>query len=299
MQETVNPELARLAAESAQDEYADRALYFALSRRERNPNFKKALENIAKGEESHFEFWKTYAPDVKVSPKRLRAYFIVLIRLILGLTFTLKFMERHEGKLHERYRRIAETIPSEDKARFQMMMESEEHQEDSLIGQIGENRVKYMSFIVLGLADAVVEISGIHAGSLGIYGRTELAGLAGIIAGMAASIAMGTAAYAQAKQGFKGSAKWSAIYTGVSYMITAVFLALPYFLTRDMAGALTTSLIVGVVLVAAMTFYDTVISARPFKRQFGEIAGIILAASVALFVVGTLVAQYLGIPRIG
>jgi VIT1/CCC1 family predicted Fe2+/Mn2+ transporter len=286
LQETVSPDLARLAAESAQDEYADGAVYKALSRRERNPEFKKALENIASGEQSHYEFWKTYAPDAKVSAKRLRLYVILLLRFTLGLTFTLKFMERHEGKLHERYRKIAE------------MMDSEEGQEDLLIGKIHEDRVKYMSFIVLGLADAVVEISGIHAGSLGIYGKTELAGLAGIIAGMAASIAMGTAAYAQAKQGFQGSAKWSAIYTGVSYMITAVLLAMPYFLTGNMAGALGISLVVGVVLVATMTFYDSVISLRSFKRQFGEISGIILAASLALFIIGTVVGQYLGI-RIG
>jgi len=291
----VNPDLAKLAAESAADEYADGAVYKALSRRERNPEFKKALENIASGEQSHYEFWKTYAPDAKVSAKRLRLYVILLLRFTLGLTFTLKFMERHEGKLHERYRRIAESIPSEDKARFTEMMESEEGQEDLLIGKIHEDRVKYMSFIVLGLADAVVEISGIHAGSLGIYGQTELAGLAGIIAGMAASIAMGTAAYAQAKQGFQGSAKWSAIYTGVSYMITAILLAMPYFLTRIMAVALGISLVVGVVLVATMTFYDSVISLRSFKRQFGEISGIILAASLALFIIGAVVGQYLRI----
>ena len=294
----MSPDLSRIAAESAQDEYADRSVYFALSRRERNPNFKKALQEIAQGEQSHFEFWQAYAPNVKVSEKKLRTYLIVLLRIILGLTFTLKLMERHEGKLHVRYKKIAESIPLADRTRFQEMMDSEEGQEDLLIGQIQENRVKYMSFIVLGLADAVVEISGIHAGSLGIYGETRLAGLAGIIAGMAASIAMASAAYAQAKQGFQGSAKWSAIYTGVSYMFTAVLLALPYFLTPNMAGALGTSLVIGVLLVAAMTFYDTVISARPFKRQFGEIAGIILAASLALFVVGTLVGQYLGI-RIG
>jgi len=293
LQETVAPDLAKLAAESAQDEYADHSVYLALSRRERNQGFKKALENIANGEQSHYEFWKTYAPETKVTSKKLRTYAIVLIRIILGLTFTLKMMERHEGKLHERYKRIAENIPAADKARFEAMMESEENQEDLLIGEIQENRVKYMSFIVLGLADAVVEISGIHAGSLGIYGRTELAGLAGIIAGLAASIA--SAAYAQAKQGFQGSAKWSAIYTGVSYMITAVFLALPYFLTPKMAVALGASLVIGVILVATMTYYDTVISARHFKRQFGEIAGIILAASLALFLVGTLVGQYLGI----
>jgi VIT1/CCC1 family predicted Fe2+/Mn2+ transporter len=109
---------------------------------------------------------------------------------------------------------------------------------------------------------------------------------------------MASAAYAQAKQGFEGSAKWSAIYTGVSYMITAVLLALPYFLTSNMAGALASSLVIGVVLVAAMTFYDTVISGRRFKRQFAEISGIILAASLALFIIGTVVGQVLRI-RIG
>src|SRR5436853_942763 len=81
-------------------------------------------------------------------------------------------------------------------------------------------------------------------------------------------------------------------------MITAVLLALPYFLTANMAGALGTSLVIGVVLVAAMTFYDTVISGRHFMRQFAEIAGIILAASLALFIIGTIVGQFLDI-RLG
>src|SRR5947209_18918542 len=89
-------------------------------------------------------------------------YVIVLLRLILGLTFTLYLLERHEGKLHARYKRIAESIPPADMARFQAMMDSEESQEDLLIGEIKENRVKYMSFIVLGLSEGGVDSSGIH-----------------------------------------------------------------------------------------------------------------------------------------
>jgi VIT1/CCC1 family predicted Fe2+/Mn2+ transporter len=284
-----------VAAESARDEYTDGAVYLALSRREKNSVFKKALEELSAGERTHYEFWKTYAPDVTVRVNKLKVYFIVLLRLTLGLTFTMKFLERHEESLHRRYKQIAESIPVVDKARFLAMMADEENQENLLMGEIHEGRVKYMSFIVLGLADAVVEISGIHAGSLGIYNRTELAGIAGVVAGMAASIAMASAAFAQAKQGFQGSAKWSAIYTGVSYMITAILLASPYFLTGSMIGALGTSLVIGVLLVAAMTYYDTIISARAFKRQFGEIAGIILAASLALYIAGTLIRQLLGI----
>ena len=296
MQETtIAPDLAALAAESAKDEYNDGRVYLALARRERNNGFKASLQQLADGEQKHYEFWKQYAPHVKVHVNNLRLYVILFLRFTLGLTFTMKFMERHETKLHKRYREIAARIPREDMARFERMLEDEEHIEESLMGQIHEGRVKYMSFIVLGLADAVVEISGIHAGSLGIYQRTQLAGLAGIIAGMAASLAMASAAYAQAKQGFEGSAKWSAVYTGVSYMFTAIFLALPYFLTGSMVFALTTSLVVGVILVAMMTYYDSVISTRRFLRQFSEIAGIILAASLALYIAGTIIHDILGI----
>lgn len=295
MQETVAPDLVALAAESAKDEKNDGAVYLALAKRERNPEFKTALKQLGEGEQKHYEFWKQYAPNVIVKPNRLRLYLILLFRLTLGLTFTMKFLERHEDKLHARYREIAKRIPPEDVTRFQEMVQEEEKIEESLMGEVHENRVKYMSFIVLGLADAVVEISGIHAGSLGIYRKTELAGLAGVIAGMAASVAMASAAYAQAKQGFAGSAKWSAIYTGVSYMFTAIFLALPYFLTSSMVYALGISLVIGVVLVAAMTYYDTIISAKPFTRQFAEIAGIILAASLALYLAGSLINQFLGI----
>jgi len=293
LQETLSPDFVKLATKSARDEYTDGAVYKMLSRRERNPSFKKALEDLAKGEQSHYEFWKYYTPDFAASVNGLKVYFTLILRVILGLTFTMKFLERHEEALHQRYRGMLTRIPPSDKARFEAMLEEEEHQEELLMGEIHEGRVKYMSFIVLGLADAVVEISGIHAGSLGIFNRTEFAGLAGVVAGMAASIAMASAAYAQAKQGFEGSAKWSAIYTGVSYMITAIFLALPYFLTASMVTALGASLTVGVILVAMMTYYDTIISARKFKRQFAEIAGIIFAATLVLYIVGTLIRDYL------
>src|SRR5438132_6387669 len=205
LQETLSPDLVKLAAKSARDEYTDGRVYQTLSRHEKNQSFKKALEDLARGEQSHYEFWKAYTPDTPVKVNRLKVYFTLLLRLTLGLTFTMKFLERHEDALHERYRQMVKNIPPADKARFEAMMEEEEHQESYLMGEIHEGRVKYMSFIVLGLADAVVEISGIHAGSLGIYAKTELAGLAGVVSGMAASIAIAAAAHAQAKPDYERS----------------------------------------------------------------------------------------------
>ena len=291
------PELADVARRACKDEFTDYTVYLALSKYERNPKFRETLAGLGETERVHYEFWRKYAPDTRVSAARLRVYSVQLLRLLLGLTFTMKFLERHEGVIVRRYKQVERFIPAEDRSRFDQMVADEEHHENSLMGGIEEGRVKYMAFIVLGLADAVVEVSAIHAGSLGIYRRTEIAGLAGIIAGMAASIAMASAAYAQAQQGFSGSAKKSAIYTGVSYLITAVLLAFPYFLTQTQYIALASSLIVGMVLVALITYYDTVISERVFRRQFIELAGIILGATAALYLIGLVIGNY--VPNLG
>src|SRR5947209_15960809 len=96
MQETLSPDLVRLAAKSARDEYTHGAVYQKLSRHEKNQSFKKALEDLARGEQSHYEFWKAYTPDTAVKVNRLKVYFTLLLRLTLGLTFTMKFLERHE-----------------------------------------------------------------------------------------------------------------------------------------------------------------------------------------------------------
>jgi len=155
---TVDPDLAKVAAMSVRDEYTDYSTYLALSRRERNPSFKKALEELAQEERDHYEFWKKYAPDTRVSTNRLSLFFVLVLRIILGLTFTMKFLERHEEDVISRYKQVAGSILIEDRTRFDAMVNDEEHHENYLMGEVKEGRVKYMSFIVLGLADAVVDL---------------------------------------------------------------------------------------------------------------------------------------------
>jgi len=78
--------------------------------------------------------------------------------------------------------------------------------EHALIAQLKEKRIDYIGFIVLGLADAIVEITGVHAGFLGVTGSTLIAGVAGVIVGFSAAISMGSASYLQAKQNVGKSA---------------------------------------------------------------------------------------------
>lgn len=278
------------------DEYTDYAVYKRLSELKfGNRGFSKTLRRLAGMEYRHYVFWSKYCLGTKPGVSRLKVYGIVLIRFLLGVTFAVKFLERNETKTIQKYRDVENLIPSKDKKHFKEMIAEEEEHETKLAEEFQEPHIKYISFIVLGLADALVEIAGIHAGSLGIYNSTELAGLAGIVAGAAASIAMASAAYAQAKSGFKGSATLSAVYTGISYFVTAVILATPYFLTKVMFNALGFSLFFAVLLVAFISFYGAVVSGSKFSKDFIEITSIMFGATIALYLLGTAIRYFTGI----
>jgi VIT1/CCC1 family predicted Fe2+/Mn2+ transporter len=218
--------LATVARVGMADELLDFTLYERLSKRaKKNRAFSENLSQLSATEKRHFEFWKKYVPGEKPRYSKAKLYLVLFFYRVFGITFAIRYLERHESKTIKEYKSVESLVPAEDRTEFDTVIKDEEQHERDLASGVESSSVRYISFVVLGLADALVEISGIHAGSLGIYNVTEIAGLAGIIAGAAASLAMASAAYAQAKQGFKGSAKLSAIYTGVSYFVTAVFLA--------------------------------------------------------------------------
>lgn len=297
--------LSQVAREGVSDEYGDYAIYKRLSKAykrtlgrlspARRNKLSDVFEKLSETEYEHYEFWRKYSPNTEAKVSKLKLYGIIIFAAVFGATFAVKFLERHEESTIKQYKTVEQYIPQEDKSRFQEMVRDEQGQEVDLAAQVQSSFVKYMSFVVLGLADAIVEVSGIHAGSLGIYKSTELTGLAGIIAGAAASMAMASAAYAQAKQGFQGSARISAVMTGVSYFVSAVFLATPYFLLRNAVDAMTASLTIAVIILAFTSYYNSIISGSHFVRDFLELAGIMFGATVVLFFFGEAMRAYFGI----
>ena len=284
---SVDAELYKVARVRMSHEYTDSALYERLSRTvDPGSPFRDVLLQLSATENGHYEFWGKYVPGAKPRLNRLKLYWILFLRHVLGLTFASRYLDRHEASVVKEYQALAELIPPGDKTAFEAMVADEREHENEFAQKIESSAIRYISFVVLGLADALVEITGIHAGSLGIYQQTRVAGLAGIVAGAAASLAMASAAYAQAKQGFKGSAKLSAVYTGVSYFVTAIILATPYFVFEGQLLALTTSMILAVVIVTLITYYSTVISAKPFLRDFLEITLIMFGVTAALYLFG-------------
>lgn len=273
------------------DEWSDYTLYERLSRTvDDSSPFAGVLKSLSETEHGHYEFWRKYVPTEKPALSRLKLYWVLFLRRFFGLTFAIRYLDRHEAKVVVEYAALAHLIPEKDRADFDAMVADEKEHEKAFAMKAESSAVAYISFVVLGLADALVEISGIHAGWLGLFEKTEIAGLAGIIAGGAASLAMASAAFAQAKQGgFKGSARLSAAYTGVSYFVTAVLLATPYFLTSNMIFALGGSLTLAVVILALTTWYSVVIQQKLFMRDFVEILLILFATTIVVFTLGYVV----------
>lgn len=287
--------LEKVAEEECRDEITDYAVYTRLSRIGNNSKSKEVFSRLSKMELVHLEFWKKYSVGLGVRPSKFKIFFVLFLRFVFGASFAIKYLERQEASTVKKYESLRTLIPAEDKESFAYIIADEKSHENTLAEEVQGSYVRYISFIVLGLADALVEIAGIHAGSLGIYKSTELTGLAGIIAGAAASLAMASAAFAQAKQGFHGSASLAAVYTGISYFVNAVILATPYFLTKDMITAIATSLVFGVTIIAFVSWYNSVMSESGFAKDFAELAGIMLGATLALYIFGTIIRVLLGI----
>lgn len=289
--------MKRVARIRMSDEWSDFTLYDRLSRTvDAASPFKQILEKLSATEQGHFEFWRKYVPGEEPKLAKLKLYWVLFLRRFFGLTFATRYLDRHEASVVQEYQGLSKLIPDSDRAAYEEMVADEKDHEKAFAMEVESSAVQYISFVVLGLADALVEISGIHAGWLGLFNKTEIAGLAGVIAGGAASLAMASAAFAQAKQGFKGSARLSAIYTGVFYFITAVILATPYFLTSSMILALASSLTLAVLILAVTTWYSIVIQQKPFLKDFLEILAILFGATIVVFTLGALVsAEFPGI----
>ncbi len=282
--------LQRAARIRLSDEFSDFTLYDRLARTvTRDSPFAEVLRALSTTEKGHFEFWKKYVPEEQPKLARLKLYWVLFLRKFLGLTFATRYLDRHEANVVVRYNELRPLIPEADLTAFDAMVADEKEHEKEFAMKAESSAIRYISFIVLGLADALVEISGIHAGWLGLFEKTELAGLAGVVAGGAASMAMASAAFAQAKQGFHGSASLSAVYTGIFYFVTAVILATPYFLTSSMLLALFSSLALAVAILAMTTWYSIVIQQKPFLKDFLEILAILFGATILVFLLGAFV----------
>jgi VIT1/CCC1 family predicted Fe2+/Mn2+ transporter len=210
----------------------------------------------------------------------------------------MKLVESREGAAVAVYREVARARPDLAEE-LEALATDEVRHEAELVEGIDEGRVRYLSSIALGVSDALVELTGVYTGSLGAFASTVSAGLAGLLAGVAASVSMAVAAYTQAKHERGRSPTLSAAYTGAAYSAVTVLLALPYLTLGSMVVAYAVMLLVAFAVAIYMAAYSAVLGSRRFLRELAETAGLVLGVSLALYLLGSALGRLLGVGNLG
>lgn len=291
MSEITLPEnLRKQVIQSQRNEITEYHIYTKLAGRVKQPENSEILRTIAEDERNHAEFWSGYT-GITVKPKGLKVWFYYIISRFLGLTFGIKLMERGEERAQVNYDDIARFIPEATRIR-----DEEDEHEQKLIGMINEERLEYAGSIVLGLNDALVELTGALAGLTFALQNAGLIAIAGLITGVSASFSMAASEYLSTRaEGDSERAGKAAVYTGIAYIFTVIFLILPYLLIENYFVSLALTLVIAVLIIFFFNYYISVAKDYNFKRRFFEMAGLSLGVAALSFGIGVVIRTTLGI----
>jgi len=251
---------------------------------------KKILQQIADTERKHYDLCKKVTGQ-DVAPRRFHVFFYLFLARLFGMGFAIKLMERGERTSQAFYDRVKDDFPA-----AQTIMNDEQVHEKQLINLIDEDSLKYTGSIVLGLNDALVELTGALAGFTFALPNAALIGAAGLVTGIAASMSMAASEYLSTKeeQDDKHPGK-AATYTGIAYFFTVILLVLPFLLLSAPFISLAITLGTAVIIIAVFNFYSSVINDVAFIPRFLEMCAISLGVATVSFFVGFGVKMFLGV----
>lgn len=273
------------------NELTEHFIYAKIAKGMKAGSNRDILNKISQEELRHAKIWEGYTKQV-VKPKKFKILWFTLLSRILGFTFALKLMESGEGQASDTYVSIIEEVPEAQK-----IAKDEDRHEEELIKLLDEERLQYVGSMVLGLSDALVELSGTLAGLTFALQNTRIIALSGLITGISATLSMASSEYLSSRSEGNHDAFKSGLYTGVVYLVTVAFLVLPYLLlpVDGFFTALAIMLGTVVLIILGFTYYISVAKGVPFRKRFIEMAGISLTVAALSFGIGIVVKHFLGI----
>ena len=271
-------------------EITEHHIYKRLAKNIKDPENSKILNQISDDELRHYEDWKNYTQR-EIKPNLWNVWKYYLISRIFGFTFGIKLMEHGEERAQENYARLKGKVPGIEK-----WIHDEEVHEQKLLEMLDEERLRYAGSVVLGLNDALVELTGALAGLTLALQNVKLIALSGLITGIAASLSMAASEYLSTRsEDTQKQPVRAAIYTGIAYIITVTLLVLPYLLIQNYILDLVITLSVAILIIAAFNYYISVAKDEPFRPRFLEMAGLSLGVALFSFIIGYFIRQWLGV----
>ena len=291
MAEQLSNRVLEIIRKMQQNELTESVIYEKIAAFAKGEENRQTLLRLSREERAHYEIWKKYS-GIEMKPQSGKVLKYTMLARILGFTFTVKLMEKGEENAQEEYALLAEAVPES----IQIRAQEEEH-EQSLLGMLDEERLQYVGSMVLGLNDALVELTGSLAGFAFALQNNRLIALSGLIVGISATFSMASSEFLAARSEGRSDALKSCSYTGIAYLITVVLLIAPYLLfgAAQYIPALICMLVMVVLIIAGFTYYTSIAQDKPFKNRFLEMALISIGVAVVSFVVGILAKKFLGV----
>ena len=291
MVKQVSPKAIAVIKKMQQNELTESVIYREIAKFAKGEENKKTLIRLADEEKAHYEIWKNYT-RIEMKPQKRKVLKYKWIARIFGFTFAIKLMEKGEENAQVEYSLLFEEVEES-----KHIKEQEEEHEAALIEMLDEERLQYVGSMVLGMNDALVELTGSLAGFTFAMQNTRLIALSGLIMGISATFSMASSEFLAAKSEGRTDAFKSCAYTGVAYLITVALLILPYLIfgNAQYMTALFVMLGIVILIIAGFTYYISVAKSEKFKPKFLEMALISIGVAVISFFVGILAKKFLGV----
>jgi|AMWB02.1.fsa_nt_gi VIT1/CCC1 family predicted Fe2+/Mn2+ transporter len=280
----ISPEMKKQLLRFQQDEIDGHSIYEGLSKQVKDAHNSEVIAKMARDEMFHYQVWQRYSGE-DVKPNKTKKFFYLLASRLFGYTFGIKLLEKDENNASAGYEPYKALYPELDQ-----IIRDEDAHEANLIGMLDEESLKYSGSVVLGLNDALVELTGTLAGLTLAFQDTNLIALSGLITGIAAALSMAASEFlsTSSEETDKKPGK-AALYTGIAYIVTVALLILPYLVFKNYFISLGVMLAIGIAVIALFNFYAAIVRDESFIKRFTRQAGISLGVTAISFGIGFLV----------
>lgn len=288
----ITPELKNMLLVAQKNELTEHFIYANLAKLIKTKNEKDIFTKLSQDELAHHNIWASYTQEkVKVSKNKI--FFYTYLSKIFGLSFGIKLMEKWEWTSQVNYAKILEEIPE-----TQSIIKDEEEHEAKLISMIDDNKLKYMSSIVLGLNDALVEITWALAWLTMTIQDNKLVASSGLIIWISAAISMAASEYLSNKADDEETdinPLKACLYTWIAYIWTVAVLVAPYFIFSNILVSLWVALFNAVLVIAFFNYYLSVAKELNFKKRFLEMFAISMWVALLAFGIWYVVNHFFGL----
>ncbi len=311
-------------------EMKDHEVYERLSRLERNNELKNSLSNLSKVEREHAKFFSQLlkkqginVENEKVS--KISILFSIFLRYILGLSLTLKILERGESDAIKKYIDYLKNsdLDENDKKLLKNIIIDEMFHEDFFEESEEKvaKRTEKIRDAVYGMSDGLVEVLASVAGLAPVLLKSIFVAIGGLVVGISGSLSMAIGAYLSVKaqrdysdskiklerikEEIKGEKTneeeenfsnplSSAINTGLFYIIGAMFPILPFFFMGGIY-ALVLSFSLVVISQSVTSIIISILSGTPILKSLLRTVTLTVLAAIGTYVIGNIIHSVIGI----